>query len=99
MCSQEPRQAATRSPSAVAAGEGFDSGGGAPGGFSIIRFQSAEVPDMVYAEQLTGASYIDKQAEVAAYLVALERLTVLSAQPRESAEMIEAVLGQGGNPR
>jgi transcriptional regulator with XRE-family HTH domain len=77
----------------------FDSGGvAAPGGFSIIRFQSTEVPDMVYTEQLTSASYIDKQAEVAAYLVAMERLTVMSARPRESAKIIESVLGEG-DPR
>ncbi len=71
----------------------FDSPGHAtPGGFSIVRFESAEVPDMVYVEHLTSALYIDKRAEVDAYLVAMERLTVVSMQPRESTKIIEAVL-------
>jgi transcriptional regulator with XRE-family HTH domain len=75
----------------------FDSPGHAvPGGFSIARFESAEVPDMVYVEHLTSALYIDKRAEVDAYLVAMERLTVIGAQPRQSAKIIEWIL-EGGD--
>jgi transcriptional regulator with XRE-family HTH domain len=67
----------------------------APGGFSILRFESVEVPDMVYVEHLTSALYIDKRAEVDAYLLAMERLTVMSVSPHQSAEVIETVLGGG----
>jgi transcriptional regulator with XRE-family HTH domain len=75
----------------------FDSPGHAiPGGFSIVRFASAEVPDMVYVEHLTSALYIDKRAEVDAYLLAMERLTVMSAPPRQSAEIIQSIL-EGGD--
>ena len=45
---------------------------GAPGTFSILRFADPELPDMVYAEQLTSAMYIDKRAEVELYLLALD---------------------------
>jgi hypothetical protein len=53
---------------------------------------------MVCAEHLTSASLIDKQAEVATYLLAMERLTVMSAQPHESAKIIESILAEG-DPR
>lgn len=64
----------------------------APGGFSVVRFESPELPDMVYAEHLTSAVYIDKQSEVDTYVLAIERLAVVSAQPRHSAEIIEDLL-------
>lgn len=77
----------------------FDSPGhAAPGGFSIVRFESAEVPDMVYVEHLTSALYIDKRPEVDAYLLAMERLTVMSAPPRQSTKIIEATLEGGNRP-
>ena len=37
---------------------------------------------MVYAEQLTSATYLDKRAEVEPYLLAMERLSVVSAPRR-----------------
>lgn len=70
-------------------------GHAAPGGFSIVRFESPEIPDMVYVEHLTSALYIDKQAEVDAYLVAMERLTMISSQPRATPEIINAILHEG----
>jgi transcriptional regulator with XRE-family HTH domain len=71
-------------------------GHGAPGGFSIVRFESAEVPDMVYVEHLTSALYIDKQAEVDSYLLAMERLTIASAGLGQSAEIITRAM-EGGD--
>ena len=50
------------------------------------------MPDMVYAEQLTSATYIDKRAEVERYLLALERLSIVSASPAESHQLITTVL-------
>ena len=67
-------------------------GHAAPGGFSIIRFESPKVPDMVYVEHLTSALYLDKQAEVDAYLVAMERLTVVSPPPQATSKAIESIL-------
>src|SRR5512133_3916366 len=37
------------------------------GSFSILRFGDQELPDVVYLEHLTGASYLDKRDEVERY--------------------------------
>ena len=52
------------------------------------------MPDMVYAEQLTSATYIDKRAEVERYLLAMERLSIVSAPPSDSARLISGILDQ-----
>ncbi|ONK12359.1 hypothetical protein STBA_31010 [Streptomyces sp. MP131-18] len=44
------------------------------GAFTLLRFAERELPDLVYLEQLTGALYLDKREEVAAYQVVLDRL-------------------------
>ncbi len=64
----------------------------APGSFSILRFADPDMPDMVYTEQLTSATYVDKRAEVEQYLLAMERLSVVSAPPAESAAIIRQIL-------
>ncbi len=61
-------------------------------GFSIVRFDDPDLPDTVYVEHLTSALYLDKRADVDTYLLAMERLTVVSAQPRSSTEIIESLL-------
>jgi transcriptional regulator with XRE-family HTH domain len=68
----------------------------APGSFSILRFGDADMPDMVYAEQLTSATYIDKRAEVERYLLAMERLSIVSASPAESQDLITSILADSG---
>lgn len=64
----------------------------APGSFSILRFADADMPDMVYAEQLTSATYVDKRAEVERYLLAMERLSIVSASPSDSVDLITGIL-------
>jgi transcriptional regulator with XRE-family HTH domain len=44
------------------------------GPFRIFRFPAQQVPDIVYGESLTGAFYLDKPADAAAYLQALDRI-------------------------
>jgi hypothetical protein len=66
----------------------------APGSFSILRFAAADMPDMVYVEQLTSATYLDKRAEVERYLLAMERLSIVSAPPSDSAQLISSILEQ-----
>ncbi|RKN42968.1 helix-turn-helix domain-containing protein [Streptomyces hoynatensis] len=44
------------------------------GAFTLLRFAEHEIPDLVYLEQLTGALYLDKGEEVAAYQDVLDRL-------------------------
>jgi hypothetical protein len=64
----------------------------APGSFSILRFADADMPDMVYAAQLTSATYVDKRAEVERYLLAMERLSIVSASPPDSVDLITGIL-------
>jgi hypothetical protein len=47
---------------------------------------------MVYAEQLTSATYVDKRAEVERYLLAMERLSIVSASPGDSHRLITTML-------
>ncbi|UED88509.1 helix-turn-helix domain-containing protein [Streptomyces profundus] len=56
----------------------FDHGGhvAESGAFTLLRFAEQELSDLVYLEQLTGALYLDKADEVAAYQVVLDRLAV-----------------------
>ncbi|MFI5063877.1 MAG: helix-turn-helix domain-containing protein [Streptosporangiales bacterium] len=64
----------------------------APASFSILRFADPGLPDMVYVEQLTSATYLDKAAEVEAYLLAMERLSLVSAPPESSPDIIRDIL-------
>jgi transcriptional regulator with XRE-family HTH domain len=64
----------------------------APGSFSILRFADAGMPDMVYVEQLTNASYLDKRAEVELYLLAMERLSIVSVPPASSPAIFRDIL-------
>jgi transcriptional regulator with XRE-family HTH domain len=67
-------------------------GHAAPGAFSILRFADPDMPDMVYVENLASALYIDKPAEVGRYLLAMERLSIISAPPGDSAEILRAIV-------
>ncbi|MDR0343237.1 MAG: helix-turn-helix domain-containing protein [Nocardiopsaceae bacterium] len=60
-------------------------------GFSILRFSEPDLTDIVYVEHLTSALYLDKRADVDAYLLAMERLAVISAPPADSAGLIQAI--------
>jgi transcriptional regulator with XRE-family HTH domain len=66
----------------------------APGSFSMLRFADPALPDMVYAEQLNSATYIDKRAEVEPYLLALERLSLVSATPAGSADILRTIVAE-----
>jgi transcriptional regulator with XRE-family HTH domain len=66
----------------------------APGSFCILRFADPALPDMVYAEQLNSATYIDKRAEVEPYLLALERLSLVSSTPAGSADILRGIVAE-----
>jgi hypothetical protein len=72
----------------------FHAGGhaAAGGAYSILRFPDAELPDVVYVEQLTSALYLDKREDVDHYLAAMERLCVEAQPPAETADIIGRVL-------
>ncbi len=66
----------------------------APGSFCILRFADPALPDMVYAEQLNSATYIDKRAEVEPYLLAVERLSLVSSAPAGSADILRGIVAE-----
>jgi transcriptional regulator with XRE-family HTH domain len=64
----------------------------APGGFSILRFVERDLPDVIYVENLTSALYLDKQAEVDRYLLAMERLSIVASEPQRTPEIIDRII-------
>lgn len=57
---------------------------GMGGPFQLFRFHIPELPDIVYAEALTGAAYLDERADVAAYLEALDRMGTQATPARRT---------------
>jgi transcriptional regulator with XRE-family HTH domain len=73
----------------------FGAGGhAAPSAFTILRFNEPELPDMVYVEQLTGALYVDKREDVDRYLLAMERLSIISAKPAQTRGILSTIINQ-----
>jgi transcriptional regulator with XRE-family HTH domain len=53
-------------------------------GFTILRFEETDLPDIAYLEHLTSAIYFDKKSDVDRYLMAMERLSIVGAEPGET---------------
>jgi transcriptional regulator with XRE-family HTH domain len=64
----------------------------APGSFSILSFAAADLPDVVYVEQLTGALYLDKPSDVERYSQALDLISATSTRPQETRQFIWSLL-------
>ena len=62
------------------------------GAFTIMRFPEADLPDMVYMEQLTGALYLDKPEDVERYAAVMERLSVAGTSPDRTQEILSGIL-------
>ncbi|QPP05585.1 helix-turn-helix domain-containing protein [Streptomyces bathyalis] len=60
------------------------------GPFQLFRFEIPELPDIVYAENLSGAVYYDERRDTAVYLEALDRMGAQAAP----AQRTEALLGE-----
>lgn len=70
------------------------SGAAATGGpFILLRFADADLPDIVYLEQLTSALYLDKRSDVETYLVLIDRLAAAALTPRRTQAMIASLRG------
>jgi len=65
-----------------------------PSGFTILRFAQPDLPDVAYLEHLTSALYFDKKADVDRYLLAMERLSIMSAKPSETPEILTTIISQ-----
>jgi transcriptional regulator with XRE-family HTH domain len=63
---------------------------GMSGPFQLFRFDIPELPDIVYSESLTGATYHDERPDTAAYLEALDRMGAQAAP----APHTEGILGE-----
>jgi len=61
------------------------------GMFHLLRFPAAELPDVVYGENLTSAFYLDKPDEVASYAEALDRLCAHAAPAAKTASILRAI--------
>jgi transcriptional regulator with XRE-family HTH domain len=69
-------------------------GHAAPTGFSVLRFAERDLPDVIYVENLTSALYLDKQAEVDRYLLAMERLSIVAHEPQETPTFIDKIINE-----
>ncbi|NJP34475.1 helix-turn-helix domain-containing protein [Micromonospora thermarum] len=72
----------------------FAAGGhaAAGGAFTILRFGEADLPDVVYIEQLTTALYLDKRDDLENYAMAMERLCEEAEPPQRTPEILGRIL-------
>ncbi|WP_449063241.1 helix-turn-helix domain-containing protein [Planomonospora algeriensis] len=68
------------------------------GPITILRFPEGELPDVVYLEQLSGAVYLDKEADTSRYRYVMNRLSVEAGQPAETAEILHRILAETDYP-
>jgi hypothetical protein len=71
----------------------FASGGhpGESGTFTVLRFEERDLPDVVYLEQLTGATYLDQRTDVEHYLEVVDELSTEALTPDATTLFIEQV--------
>jgi len=58
------------------------------GMFHLLRFPTAELPDVIYGENLTSAFYLDKPADVATYTEALDLLCAQASPADKTASIL-----------
>ncbi|WP_440073574.1 helix-turn-helix domain-containing protein [Streptosporangium sp. OZ121] len=64
----------------------------ATGPATILRFPEGELPDLVYLEQLTGALYLDKVADVERYWHVMNRLGIEAEQPAATTALLHRLI-------
>jgi transcriptional regulator with XRE-family HTH domain len=71
----------------------FATGGhaAAGGSFTILRFAEAELPDIVYIEQLTSALYLDDREDVEHYMEVVNALSAQALTPAETARFLTEI--------
>jgi transcriptional regulator with XRE-family HTH domain len=65
---------------------------GIGGPFTILRFAHADLPDIVYLEQLTSAVYLDKKEDVQRYLMVMNRICTEAATPAQTITLLNDTL-------
>jgi transcriptional regulator with XRE-family HTH domain len=63
----------------------------AGGSFSILRFPEGDLPDVVYAEQLTSALYLDKRDDVDRYMEVMNNLSNQALTPALSVRFLAEI--------
>ncbi|MBU3067514.1 helix-turn-helix domain-containing protein [Nocardia sp. NEAU-G5] len=56
--------------------------------FTMLRFAEKDLPDVVYTEQLSSSTYMDKQADLENYRRVMDRISVQAETPDRSRRMI-----------
>ena len=62
------------------------------GMFNVFHFPDQDMPDVVYSEALTSATYLNKPEDTAPYTDALDRMTAQTAAPEESVTLLRQIL-------
>ncbi|SRR6266851_4849076 len=62
------------------------------GMFNIFRFPGDDLPDVVYSEALTSATYLSKPEETAKYAEALDRMCAQAASPGQTITILRDIL-------
>ncbi|NUR96043.1 MAG: helix-turn-helix domain-containing protein [Kribbellaceae bacterium] len=72
----------------------FEQGGytATGGAFTLLRFNDADLPDIVYIEHLTSAVYLDKREELDTYVVTMDAVSITAAQPRDTEALIRRAI-------
>jgi transcriptional regulator with XRE-family HTH domain len=63
----------------------------AGGSFTVLRFGEADMPDVVYIEQLTSALYLDKREEVDHYMEVMNHLSTQALTPAHTARFLAEI--------
>jgi transcriptional regulator with XRE-family HTH domain len=64
----------------------------ASGSFTMLRYAEADMPDVVYIEQLTSALYLDTRADVEHYLEVLNQLSAEALTPAQTERFLADVI-------
>lgn len=62
------------------------------GMFNIFRFPDDAMPDVVYSEALTSATYLNKQEETTQYTEAMDRMAAQAATPDQTITILRQIL-------
>jgi transcriptional regulator with XRE-family HTH domain len=62
------------------------------GMFNIFRFPDDAMPDVVYSEALTSATYLNKPEETTQYTEALDRMAAMAATPDQTITILRQIL-------
>jgi transcriptional regulator with XRE-family HTH domain len=64
------------------------------GSFSVLRFHDADVPDVVYIEQIASALYLDKREDVELYIEVMDRLGATALTPPQTQRFLGQILDE-----